>query len=143
MICSDRCLLCLSKQTVKRRFSSERVNGFQEVHKRIPKHRLQQKMKKKNMCQYDSSTIEFRKDPFGLYGKKRKSLYVKIFFGLDLNQEEEALMDSSEFRLRGKYIRFECSFKLVLIPYEYILELNYIEIYNFSLLILFFLANNC
>lgn len=59
---SDACLLallCLSKETVKSIFSSERVNRFQEVHKPIPKHRLQQKMKKekkkkKNMYQNDS-----------------------------------------------------------------------------------------
>jgi len=49
---------CLSKQSVKSRFSSECVNRFQEVHKPIPKHRLQQKMKnrKQNTSQNDSFT---------------------------------------------------------------------------------------
>lgn len=79
MICSDRCLLCLSKQTVKRRFSSERVNGFQEVHKPIPKHRLQQKTKKKkkNMCQYDDSSTNSEKTLLACMGRKERCVHVK------------------------------------------------------------------
>ena len=45
------------------------------------------------------------------------SLCAKIFSGLDLNQEGETLMNSLESRPSGIYTRFECSFKLVSIPY--------------------------
>ena len=42
---------------------------------------------------------------------------AKMFFGLDLNQEGEALTDSSSLGIEGKYTRFECSFKPVSIPH--------------------------
>ena len=79
MAVSDACL-CLSKETVKRRFSSERVNRLQEVHKPIPKHRLQQKMmkkKKKNMCQNDSFT-NLKKTLLGCKRGKEICVHVKL-----------------------------------------------------------------
>ena len=45
----------------------------------------------------------------------RQSLCVKMFSGLDLNQEGEAMADSLSLSLEGNYTRFECSFKPVLI----------------------------
>jgi len=47
----------------------------------------------------------------------RYNLCAKMFFGLDLNQEEEALTNSSECRPWGKCIQLECSLKPMLIPY--------------------------